>query len=105
MKKKLALTGILLQKNDYFILDEPFNGLDMEGYVVLTEILLKLRELGKTVIVSSHIFTVLSQICDTIYYLKKGHSPQTVTQAEYQHLEQTLKDVTVGNRLSQIGLE
>jgi ATPase subunit of ABC transporter with duplicated ATPase domains len=46
MKKKLAITAILLQENDYFILDEPFNGVDIQSNVILTEIILKLKELN-----------------------------------------------------------
>ena len=36
MKKKLALTAILLQKNDVFILDEPFNGVDIQSNILIT---------------------------------------------------------------------
>ena len=56
MKKKLAITAILLQENECFILDEPFNGVDIQSNIILTEIILKLKELNKTVLVSSHIF-------------------------------------------------
>ena len=45
MKKKLAIIAILLQENEYFILDEPFNGVDIQSNIVLTEIILKLKEL------------------------------------------------------------
>ena len=38
MKKKLALTAILLQKNEVFILDEPFNGVDIQSNIVIKEI-------------------------------------------------------------------
>jgi len=41
MKKKLAFTAILLQKNDVFILDEPFNGVDIQSNILITEIILK----------------------------------------------------------------
>ena len=59
MKKKLAITAILLQENEYFILDEPFNGVDIQSNIILTEIILKLKELHKIVIISSHIFSTL----------------------------------------------
>jgi len=39
MKKKLALTAILLQQNEYFILDEPFNGVDIQSNLIITEII------------------------------------------------------------------
>lgn len=52
MKKKLALTAILLQENELFILDEPFNGVDIQSNLIITEIINKLKYLGKTVIIS-----------------------------------------------------
>ena len=72
MKKKLALTAILLQRNEYFILDEPFNGVDIESNMLLTEIIHTLKKLGKTVIISSHIFSTLSDTCDEINLLSEG---------------------------------
>ncbi|MBR4323887.1 MAG: ATP-binding cassette domain-containing protein, partial [Bacteroidales bacterium] len=66
MKKKLALLAVLLQGNEFFVLDEPYNGIDINGSIALTEILLKLKELNKTVIISSHIFSTLSDTCDEI---------------------------------------
>ena len=38
MKKKLAITAILLQRNECYILDEPFNGIDVQSNLILTEI-------------------------------------------------------------------
>ena len=43
MKKKLALTGLLIQENDFFILDEPFNGVDIQSNMIITEIIQKLK--------------------------------------------------------------
>ena len=57
MKKKLALTALLLQENEVFILDEPFNGVDIQSNLVIAEIIKKLKILKKTVISSSHIFS------------------------------------------------
>ncbi|MEZ5059028.1 MAG: ATP-binding cassette domain-containing protein [Saprospiraceae bacterium] len=51
MKKKLAFMAILLQKNEVFILDEPFNGVDIQSNILITELILKLKSLGKTVII------------------------------------------------------
>ena len=59
MKKKLALTAILLQENNVFILDEPFNGVDIQSNLIITEIIKRFKKLEKTVIISSHIFSTL----------------------------------------------
>lgn len=105
MKKKLAITAILLQENEYFILDEPFNGVDIQSNIILTEIILKLKELNKVVLISSHIFSTLSDTCDEIHLLKKGEQIKTVQKPEFKNLEQEMKDVTIGNRIDKLELK
>ena len=72
MKKKLALMGILKQDKPIMILDEPFNGLDIETCRIIRQILLMLKERGKTIIITSHIIETLTNLCDYIHYLEKG---------------------------------
>ena len=86
MKKKLAITAILLQENEYFILDEPFNGVDIQSNIILTEIILKLKELNKIVIISSHIFSTLSDTCDEIHLLRKGEQIKSVNKTGFKDL-------------------
>ena len=104
MKKKLALTAILLQRNEYFILDEPFNGVDIESNILLTEIIHTLKKLGKTVIISSHIFSTLSDTCDKINLLSEGSIVKSVQREDFQSLETEMKQMTVGNRIEKLGL-
>lgn len=104
MKKKLALTAILLQRNEYFILDEPFNGVDIESNILLTEIIHTLKKLGKTVIISSHIFSTLSDTCDEINLLSEGSIVKSVQREDFQSLEMEMKQMTVGNRIEKLGL-
>ena len=103
MKKKLALTAILLQRNEYFILDEPFNGVDIESNILLTEIIHTLKKLGKTVIISSHIFSTLSDTCDEINLLSEGSIVKSVQREDFQSLETEMKQMTVGNRIEKLG--
>jgi len=105
MKKKLAITAILLQENDCFILDEPFNGVDIQSNMVLTEIILKLKELNKTVLVSSHIFSTLNDTCDEIYLLRKGEQIKSVQKADFKVLEREMKQITIGNRIEKLELK
>ena len=72
MKKKLSIFGILKLDKSILILDEPFNGLDLETSRTLKLILLKLKEAGKTIIISSHILEFLTNLCDKLHYLKNG---------------------------------
>jgi ABC-2 type transport system ATP-binding protein len=72
MKKKLALMGVIKMERPVMMLDEPFNGLDMESCRILRLVLLNLKESGKTIIVSSHILETLTNLCDSIHYLENG---------------------------------
>lgn len=105
MKKKLAITAILLQENEYFILDEPFNGVDIQSNIVLAEIILKLKELDKTVLLSSHIFSTLSDTCDEIHLLRKGEQIKSVQKVNFKTLEQEMKEIIIGNRIEKLELK
>ncbi len=73
MKKKLALLGVLKQDKSILILDEPFNGLDIETCRIIRMILLRLKDKGKTIIITSHIIETLTNLCDYIHYLENGN--------------------------------
>jgi len=104
MKKKLALLAVLLQGNDYYILDEPFNGVDIQSNLIITEIIRKLQTLNKTVILSSHIFSTLSDTCDEIYLLHQGQLEQSVSKQDFDKLEAGMKAFSIGNKIDRLGL-
>lgn len=105
MKKKLALTAILLQENDFFIFDEPYNGIDIQSNMVLTEIILKLKSLNKIVIISSHIFSTLNETCDQIHVLKSGSNLKTVKKEHFRELEEEMKLFHIGNKIELLDLK
>lgn len=105
MKKKLALMAILVQGNECFILDEPFNGIDINGSIMLTEILLKLKQLNKTVILSSHIFSTLSDTCDEIHILKDGEFTEVVEREYFDRLESQMRQSAVIERIGKLELK
>lgn len=105
MKKKLALTAILLQDNDYFILDEPFNGVDIQSNIIITEIIQQLKALNKIVIISSHIFSILAETCDTIHLLKNGSITKTVVKANFNALEKEMKAFSIGSKIEKLNLK
>lgn len=72
MKKKLALMSILKQDKPILILDEPFNGLDIETTRIIRMIMLRLKEKNKTIIITSHIIETLTNLCDLIHYIENG---------------------------------
>lgn len=105
MKKKLALTAILMQHNEVFILDEPFNGVDIHSNMIITEVIHKLKSLNKTIIISSHIFSTLNDTCDQIHLLKEGVLVKTVSKIDFGKLDQEMKDFTVGNLIEKLDLK
>lgn len=105
MKKKLALLAILLQKNEYFILDEPFNGVDIQSNLLITEIILDLKAKQKTVLISSHIFSTLRDTCDEIHVMQSGRIVKTVLQANFDQLEAEMKAFYVGEKLKSLAID
>jgi ABC-2 type transport system ATP-binding protein len=105
MKKKLAITAILLQQNKYFILDEPFNGIDIQSNIIISEIIHKLKALDKIVIISSHIFSTLGETCDEIHLLVKGEIIKTVSKLNFSQLEAEMKEATVLDKIERLELK
>jgi len=71
MKKKLAFLAVLSLDRPIIILDEPFNGLDLESNLSVKKVLQGLKEAGKTIIITSHILEALTEITDYIHYLSE----------------------------------
>lgn len=105
MKKKLALLAILLQENQYFIFDEPFNGVDIQSNILIIDILKRLKEMGKTILISSHIFSTLNDICDEIHLLRNGKFIKKAYKESFGELEEEMKVFLTGNKIDQLGLK
>jgi ABC-2 type transport system ATP-binding protein len=97
MKRKLALAGVLRQNKPIVILDEPFNGLDLESSRLLSMIIGRLKERGTTVIITSHILGSLTGICDHIHLLRTGKIMFSRDRDHFETLEQDIfRDVDPG---------
>jgi len=72
MKQRLQVARILLHDPKVLILDEPASDLDPRARIELRDLLLELRELGKTIFLSSHILTELSDVCTSVGILERG---------------------------------
>jgi len=90
MKKKLALLAVLKQNQPIFILDEPFNGLDLETNKILEIIITTLRKKDKIIFVSSHIIEPLLSICDKIHLLENGNFITTFDKNEFDKIDDIL---------------
>ena len=92
MRKKLALLALLVQQFDYLILDEPFNGLDLEANLLLKALLRRLRERGTGILLTSHILGALTETADEITVLVGGRVQRHYLAAEFGTLERDLLD-------------
>jgi ABC-2 type transport system ATP-binding protein len=72
MKQRLALARVLLHDPQVLLLDEPSSGLDPRARIEMRELLKALREMGKTILISSHILSELSQLCTRIGIVELG---------------------------------
>ncbi len=72
MKQKASLAISLVHDPDIIIFDEPTNGLDVITAKVVTDFLLELKRKGKTIIVSTHIFSLVEKICDRVGIIIDG---------------------------------
>jgi ABC-2 type transport system ATP-binding protein len=72
MKQRLQVARILLHDPRILILDEPASDLDPRARIEIRDLLLELRELGKTIFLSSHILTELSDVCTSVGILERG---------------------------------
>lgn len=72
MKQKASLAISLVHDPSVIIFDEPTNGLDVITAKVVTDFLLSLKQQGKTVIVSTHIFSLIEKICDRVGVIIDG---------------------------------
>jgi ABC-2 type transport system ATP-binding protein len=72
MKQRLQIARILLHDPKVLVLDEPASDLDPRARIELRDLLLELKELGKTIFLSSHILTELSDVCTSVGILEKG---------------------------------
>lgn len=73
MKQRLCLARCLVHNPELLILDEPASGLDPRARFEMKEILRNLRDMGKTIIISSHILPELAEMCSTIGIIEKGN--------------------------------
>lgn len=72
MKQRLCLARTLLHDPEVLILDEPASGLDPRARIEMRDVLHSLKDMGKTIIISSHILPELAEICDEIGVIDQG---------------------------------
>lgn len=89
MQKKLAFAGIMGLEKPIHILDEPFNGVDLQSNVTISRIL-QLEKEKKVTIISSHMLDSMLTLCDRIYYVEEGFQYSLYEKSDYSSLEKKL---------------
>lgn len=72
MKIRLNIVRALLNKPDMLFLDEPTNGLDPKNAMILKDMILKFRDQGGTVFITSHIMSDIEYVCDRVAFIVDG---------------------------------
>ena len=86
MQQKIQLVGTVIHQPDLLILDEPFSGLDPVNQILFKDLLDEYRELGKTVIFSTHIMDQAERLCDHICLISHG---KAVLDGELSHIKRS----------------
>ena len=93
MKQRLCVARALLHNPKLLILDEPNSGLDPRARVEMKELLKNLHSMGKTIIISSHILSELSEMCTSIGIMNRG---QLITAGR---IEDIMQQIAGGKRI------
>lgn len=72
MKQKLGIAQAIMENQDIIILDEPFNALDYKTYHDIKAIMKHLQEKNHTILLTSHDFADIEELCDVIYIIDDG---------------------------------
>jgi ABC-2 type transport system ATP-binding protein len=72
MQQKVQFIGTILHEPDLIVLDEPFSGLDPINTNMLKNIMVELRQAGRTIIFSTHIMEQAERLCDSICLINGG---------------------------------
>lgn len=88
MHQKIGIAKTMLHDPVLLILDEPANGLDPHARIEMRKTILRLKELGKTIMLSSHILPELGSICDLVGIIEKG---RLLTQGSVRDITRSLQ--------------
>ena len=103
MTQRLGLARVLLHEPQVLLLDEPASGLDPRARIEMRGLLKELRNMGKTILVSSHILPELADICNKIGIIERGKLlfDGDVSSAIRRVRQHTVLDVAVTNGMTQ----
>src|SRR5918999_1555473 len=107
MTQRLGLARVLLHEPQVLLLDEPASGLDPRARIEMRELIKELRNMGKTIMLSSHILPELADMCNKIGIIERGKLlfDGDVEAAIRQVRQRHVMRVAVGNNLTLLAKE
>ena len=100
MKQRLEIALALIGNPDLLVLDEGFNGLDIDGIDMVKNIIFGLKGIGKTVLIADHNFSLLEKLADFYAILYNGQIINVVPSSEigsrFDSLESAYKECVKG---------
>ncbi|HZJ83778.1 MAG TPA: ABC transporter ATP-binding protein [Clostridia bacterium] len=72
MRQRLAIAQAIMEDPRILILDEPFNGLDKHSVIDMRELILELKDRGKTILIASHNQRDIEELCDEVCEIDRG---------------------------------
>jgi ABC-2 type transport system ATP-binding protein len=95
MRKRVAMAASLIHRPELFLMDEPFEGVDVVGARLMKELLLDLVRHGATIFLTTHVLEVVERLCDRVAIIDDGKVVTQGTLAELRTGSETLEDAFV----------
>ena len=94
MKKKVSIATALLHNPQLLVFDEPFSDLDLVALGRLKEIIKKIKESGKTILIASHNIQELENVCDEFAIIKDG---KILLQKSFEDIRKEIEEDNLEN--------
>ena len=86
MRQRLGIAEAIINNPELLILDEPTNGLDVEGIIEIRELIKELSSKGIAILISSHNLTEIDNLCNRIIAIKNGKIIVNETIEEFKQI-------------------
>jgi ABC-2 type transport system ATP-binding protein len=95
-RQKVALVAALASKAELLLLDEPTSGLDPLMEAAFTESIREVKAEGRSVLLSSHIFSEVEKLADQVTIIREGATVESGTISQLRHLTRSQVTVVLG---------
>ncbi|HZU27061.1 MAG TPA: ABC transporter ATP-binding protein [Bryobacteraceae bacterium] len=95
MRKRVAMAAALIHRPDLFLMDEPFEGVDVVGARLMKDLLSEQVRRGATVFLTSHVLEVVERLCDHVAIVNRGRVVLEGSMAELRSGSESLEDTFV----------